>query len=152
MLGLGFLTGITDKIGKFEPDPDLVNFQFSDTPREEEICRDFKSHDMPLEIDGAEIERVENFRYLEIDPKSKLSYKNHVSRIATKYNQAISALCRTIRKWTSKYIFGNLYKSTIEPIMIYDIEAWYLTHQNSIKRVEEGSLNRIGERVSLNPV
>ncbi len=23
MLGLGFLTGVTDKIGKFEPDPDL---------------------------------------------------------------------------------------------------------------------------------
>uniref|UniRef100_A0A914DCM0 Reverse transcriptase domain-containing protein n=1 Tax=Acrobeloides nanus TaxID=290746 RepID=A0A914DCM0_9BILA len=97
-----------------------------------------KSYDMPLEINDADIERMEKFLYLGIDLDPKLRYKNHIPRIAAK--QAIGALCRTILKWTPKYIFGVLYKSLIEPLMTYAIEAWYPTQivlQNSIERVNK---------------
>jgi ribonucleases P/MRP protein subunit RPP40 len=65
----------------------------------------------------------EQFRYLGVDLDPKMSYKHHVGRIVTKCKQAIGALCRIIRKWAPISIFETLYKSTIEPIITYAIEA-----------------------------
>ena len=47
---------------------------------------------------------------------------------------------RTIRKWAPISVFETLYKSTIEPIITYAIEAWYPSQvilQNSIERVNK---------------
>jgi hypothetical protein len=55
-------------------------------------------YELDVTIGGEKIEQVENFRYLGIDLDAKLSYKNHVTRIATKCKQQIGALCRTICK------------------------------------------------------
>jgi hypothetical protein len=97
-------------------------------------------HDMDVSIGGEKIEQVDKIRYLGIDLDPKLSYKNHAAKITTKCRQAIEALCKTIRKWAPRIALEKIYKSTIEPMMMYAIEAWYpsqKTLQNSVERVQK---------------
>ena len=94
-----------------------------------------------LKINGEEIKQVETFRYLDVDLDPKLSFKNQVERITSKYRQAIGALNRSIRKFAPKKVFEHLHKTTVEPILTYAIEAWYPsqgTLQTSAERVKKG--------------
>jgi hypothetical protein len=67
-----------------------------------------------------------------------LCFKEHVTRMAKKFKQAIGALCRTIR--APRTVFGELYKTTIEPMVTYSLESWYpyqVTLQNKIERIKK---------------
>jgi len=96
--------------------------------------------ELEVTIGGERIEQVDNFRYLGVDLDPKMSYRNHVKRMVTKTKQMLGALCRTIRKCAPLHVFGKLYKSTIEPLLTYAIEAWYPSQvvlQNSLERVKK---------------
>jgi hypothetical protein len=59
---------------------------------------------------------------------------------STKCRQSIGALCRTIRNWAPKAAFLKLYNSTIEPSLLFAIEACYPSQhflQNFIERVKK---------------
>jgi hypothetical protein len=99
-----------------------------------------RTYEMELTINGERIDRVEQARYLGIELDTKLSYKNHATKVITKSKQAIGALCRTLRKWAPKSTFERLYSTTVEPILLYGIEAWYPSYaylQNYIERVKK---------------
>uniref|UniRef100_A0A914CWK3 Reverse transcriptase domain-containing protein n=1 Tax=Acrobeloides nanus TaxID=290746 RepID=A0A914CWK3_9BILA len=96
--------------------------------------------DLSVLLEGKEIEKVDQFRYLGVDLDPKLFYRNHVSRITSKCKQAIGALCRTLRKWAPRKVFETIYKTTVEPIILYAAEAWYPSQvvlQNFIERVKK---------------
>uniref|UniRef100_A0A914BXJ0 Reverse transcriptase n=1 Tax=Acrobeloides nanus TaxID=290746 RepID=A0A914BXJ0_9BILA len=99
-----------------------------------------------ITLDQEEIENVENIRYLGVDLDPKLSFKNHVQRIATKTKQAIGALSRTVHKWAPIGTFEKLYKTTVEPIMLYCVEAWYPNQhslQDRLERVQRMAARQI---------
>jgi len=96
--------------------------------------------ELDLKMGGDTIKQVETFKYLGVDLDPKLTYKNHVARIAVKGKQVLGALCRTIRKWADPAVFERLYKTTVEPIIGYAIESWYPSQvvlQNKIERVKK---------------
>lgn len=89
------------------------------------MCLQKSKADFHLNLDGDNIEEVQEVKYLGVHLDPKLSYANHVRRTSTKCKQATGALCRAIRKWTSRTTLEKIYRATIEPMALYAIEAWY---------------------------
>ncbi|MCP3667573.1 MAG: reverse transcriptase family protein [Gammaproteobacteria bacterium] len=72
-----------------------------------------------LKIMDTIIERVPVLKYLGVFLDPKLSFGTHTERQAVKAKRAISALYRSLGKWTNKEIFKEVYTKKILPLYLY---------------------------------
>lgn len=85
-----------------------------------------------LSIDGVDIERVFEFRFLGVIMDDKLSWKPHIAHIKRKICQNIFVLNK-VKEVLNKETMKILYSSLIVPYFIYCIEVWGNTYQINIK-------------------
>ena len=76
-------------------------------------------------INGSHINRVYFTKFLGVIIDSKLTWKNHITKIRTKISKAIGIICKS-RKLFNQEILVTLYYSFVYPYFIYCIENWGL--------------------------
>ena len=79
----------------------------------------------PINIDGAEMELVENFKFLGVHITNKLSWSKHPKPVVKRPRQHIFPLTRLKRFGTCPQNLKKLYICTIESILTGCITALY---------------------------
>jgi len=87
-----------------------------------------------LSIDGVDIERVFEFRFLGVIMDDQLTWKPHIAYIRRK-NPKIFFVLNRVKEVLNKETMKILYSSLITPHLIYCIEVWGNTYQTNIKPV-----------------
>ncbi|KAL6490166.1 hypothetical protein MHYP_G00005110 [Metynnis hypsauchen] len=93
----------------------------------------------PVRINGAAVERVNNFRYLGVHISQDLSWSCHVNTLAKKARQRLYFLRRLRDFRLPPKVLQNFYSCTIESILTGNSVAWF---GNSTKR-DRQSLQRV---------
>ena len=87
-----------------------------------------------LQINGTEIERVQEFNYLGIQLNEHLTWKNHVNKIANKISRSIGKVNKLKRCLTQDTLY-LLYNSLVLSHLNYGILAWgYQTDFTSYRK------------------
>ena len=100
-----------------------------------------------LQINGTEIERVQEFNYLGIQLNEHLTWKNHVNKIANKISRSIRILNKLKRCLPQDTLY-LLYNSLVLSHLNYGILAWgyqtdrlYKLHKKAVKIICLGKFN-----------
>ena len=80
-------------------------------------------NNMKIEINGIDIERVENFDFLGLTLNENLSWKPHVCKISNKITKCIGILNR-LKKFLPQHILRLIYCSMVQSHMMYAILCW----------------------------
>ena len=107
-----------------------------------ELIIDFRPDSGPLtpvSIDNDTVEVVDNFKYLGVTLDSKLDFKLHVQNVQKKGQQRLHVLRRLRSFHLNSKLLQNLYRSIIEPILIYCGPIFYhqisTTDRNKIVKI-----------------
>ena len=84
-----------------------------------------------LEIDGVEIERVTQNKFLGITIDDKLSWKSHIKHVRTKISKSISILNKA-KQFLDHKSLRTLYCSLVLPYLSYCAEVWGNTYKSSL--------------------
>ena len=76
-----------------------------------------------ININGTELERVENFNFLGLTINENLSWKPHVNKIANKISKYSGVLCR-LKHFLPSHILKTIYCSIIQSNLNYSLLAW----------------------------
>ena len=101
-----------------------------------------------LEINGQEIERVEEYKYLGTTIDHKLTFKTNCDNIHSKCQQRLFFLRKMRKLQVRPSILQAFYKSFVESIMTFNITAWFgvmrAINRNPLDRVVRISGKIIG--------
>ncbi|KAK0151150.1 hypothetical protein N1851_007724 [Merluccius polli] len=79
----------------------------------------------PLHINGSEVERVTNFKFLGVHISENLSWSLNTTALIKKAHQRLFFLRRLKKAQLSPQILVNFYRSTIESILTNCVTVWY---------------------------
>ena len=79
----------------------------------------------PIDINGAEVERVRHFKFLGVHISDNLTWTHHTDTTARKARQRLFFLRRLKKVGVSPNILTNFYRCTIESILSGCITSWY---------------------------
>ena len=74
--------------------------------------------EMPVYIDGSEIEKVEFFKYLGVLLDSQLNFEQHINNLYKKSTMKLGAICKT-REYVDQSTVLMLYNSLVLPHLDY---------------------------------
>ncbi|KAK0146400.1 putative RNA-directed DNA polymerase from transposon BS [Merluccius polli] len=98
------------------------------TSKTKELIVDFSRKQqrsfLPLNINGAQVERVEHFRYLGITISQDLTWSHHLSSIVRKANQRLYHLRRLRDFKLPLRVLRNFYTHIVESILCGSITTW----------------------------
>ena len=107
-----------------------------------ELIIDFRTNPAqidPVTIDNDAVEIIDNFKYLGLTLDSKLDFKAHVQQIQKKGQQRLHVIRRLSGFDLNPKLLQNLYRSIIEPILIYCGPIFYrqisTTDRNKIIKI-----------------
>uniref|UniRef100_A0A8C6KCG5 Reverse transcriptase domain-containing protein n=1 Tax=Nothobranchius furzeri TaxID=105023 RepID=A0A8C6KCG5_NOTFU len=93
------------------------------------LFNDKKNSDVSLEIDGIEIQRVKETKFLGVLIDEDLSWKSHISYIKGKIAKSLGVLHRLKFLLTNSGLLA-LYNSLLVPHLTYCVEIWGATYKN----------------------
>ncbi|MCP3664515.1 MAG: reverse transcriptase family protein, partial [Gammaproteobacteria bacterium] len=73
----------------------------------------------PPSINGTEVQRVSNLKYLGVIFDEHLSFGPHIESLCARGKAGIGVLYRAVAKWGSREIFGKLYSLKTGPMLFY---------------------------------
>ena len=113
------------------------------TKKTKELVVDFRrsrrGQHAPIFIDGVEVERVTNFKFLGVHISEDLSWTLNTSSLIKKAHQRLFFLRRLRKVKLSHLTLKNFYRCTIESTLTYCIPAWY----GNCTALERQSLQRV---------
>ena len=90
--------------------------------------------DRCVQINGENIDCVQNTKFLGVQIDSKLSWNKHISTIRSKIARGVGILCKT-RKVFNQDTLLNLYYSFVYPHISYCIELWGSASKDCINSI-----------------
>ena len=76
-----------------------------------------------IQINGSNIEFVENFMFLGITINNKLNWNSHLNKVTNKISKTVGILNK-LRSFLPSGVLQTIYNTLILPLMIYRILAW----------------------------
>jgi hypothetical protein len=104
------------KVNKLSINPKKSKFMIFHLPQR-------KINYFKVQINGKDIERLDNFNFLGLIINKNLGWKSHTDVIATKVSKSIGIINR-LKYTVSQSILKTLYTSLILPYLYYSILAW----------------------------
>ena len=118
-----------------------------------ELIIDFRpTHDpiIPVTIDNDSVEIIDNFKYLGLTLDSKLDFKAHVQQVQKKGQQRLHVLRRLSSFNLNSKLLQNLYRSIIEPVLIYCGPIFFqqisTTDRNKIMKISSAAEKIYGRK------
>ena len=93
--------------------------------------------DLSVKVAGEDLEVVEEYKYLGVVIDPEMTFREHCRRTVSRARQAIGALSRSMRKWVPRSVFARVYRGSIEPVLLYGMDACYPSQvglQNQLER------------------
>ena len=91
-----------------------------------------------IQINGSNIEFVENFVFLGIRPK--LNWNSHINKVTNKISKTVGILNRPkLRSFLPSGVLQTIYNTLILPYMTYGILAWG-RHTNAIHKIPKRAI------------
>jgi hypothetical protein len=104
------------------------NNHFLNVSKTKELIVDYRkrrAEQAPINIDGTEVERVDNSKFLGVHITNKLSWSKHTKTVVKRARQHIFPLRRLKRFVMGPQILKNIYSCTIKSILTGYITPWY---------------------------
>ena len=79
----------------------------------------------PLSINGTPVERVDTFKYLDVQITDDLTWSTHLGTMVKKASQRLFHLRRLKKFRASKPVLQSFYTCTIKSMLTGNITAWY---------------------------
>ena len=95
------------------------------------IFSNLKQDEIALSIDGVDIERVHEFRFLGVILDDKLTWKSHIAHVKSKVSKSIFILNK-VKYDLDTSILRMLYCTLVLPYFIYCLEVWGNTYKSNI--------------------
>ena len=95
------------------------------------IFSKLKRDEIILSIDGVNIERVHDFRFLGVILDEKFSWKNHVAHIKAKVAKSIFILNK-VKYELDTNVLRMLYCTLVLPYLIYCLEVWGNSYKSNM--------------------
>lgn len=111
--------------------------------------------DIKLNLNGIEIERVSETKFLGVIIDHKLCWKPHIEYIKRKLSKSVAVLHK-VKDLLNKKCLHILYSSLVLPYMSYCVEVWgnaYKTNMDPINKLQKKAIriiNKVGYRESTN--
>ena len=87
-----------------------------------------------ISLNGHNIERVENIKYLGVFINQHLNWDKHIAYVNSKLGRAVGIICK-LRSFLNLDILKQLYYSISYPHMTYGVIAWGNSSASSLKRI-----------------
>ena len=87
-----------------------------------------------IQINGVEIERVQCTKFLGVEVDAKLTWTQHVNKVANKVTRSLSIMYR-VKDFITRTALTTLYSSFVLPYLSYAIEVWGNTYRSNLKRL-----------------
>ena len=94
-----------------------------------------------IQINGSNIEFVENFIFLGITINNKLNWNSHINKVTNKISKTVGILNK-LRSFLPSYVLQTIYNTLILPHLIYGILAWG-RHTNAIHKIQKRAIRII---------
>ena len=91
----------------------------------------YKRDDIILNIDGVNIERVYEFRFLGVILDEKISWKNHIAYIKAKVAKSLFILNK-VKHELDTNVLRMLYCTLVLPYFIYCLEVWGNSYKSNM--------------------
>ena len=91
-----------------------------------------KSENIEVQIEGVNLERVYENKFLGVVIDDKICWKPHIKHIQTKLSRSISVLCKAKHFLNNKSLHIR-YNSLILPYLYYCSEIWVNTYKSSLQ-------------------
>ena len=104
-----------------------------------------KEHEVILSINGADIERVSEFRFLGVIMDEKLTWKSHIAHVKKKMSKSIFILNK-VKHVLDSEAMRTLYCSLVSPYLSYCAEVWgntYVTTVNPLYMLQKRAIRII---------
>jgi hypothetical protein len=127
------------RVNRLSLNIDKTNFMIFSTAKKE------ISQEVNVAIDGKNIERVTETKFIGVILDSKLKWDRHISAIKTKIARGIGILNKARKYFTSDTLL-TLYYSFIYPHLIYCIEVWgkaAKTYTGSLFKLQKRTIRMI---------
>ena len=116
-----------------------------------------KLHNFQLQIEGKEVNQLENSKYLGMYLDQKLTWKKHIEKTAdkaTKRCQILKRLART--RWgCSRSVLNSTYKAYIKPVILYgcgNLVTAPTATLNKLEKVQNTAMRLITGAVKSTPI
>ena len=121
------------KINKLSINYDKTNYMiFTKKRNDSNFC---------LQLDGHELQRVTNAKYLGVILNDKLNWTSHINNIYTKISKASYILCK-IRHYVNLNTLKMIYYSLVYPHLTYCISSWGGAPKTTLQ-----SINRLHNKI-----
>ena len=124
------------------------------TGKTKELIVDFRRPERehtPLYIEGVEVERVSEFKFLGIHIDDNLKWDTHTTHVVKKAQQRLYCLRRLNKFRVSPRILRSFYNCTIESILTGGFIVWYgsctVLQQKTLQRVVLSALCTVGGKL-----
>ena len=87
-----------------------------------------------VKIDGVEIERVEEIKFLGVTIDEKINWKSHIKHVQTKVSRSIAVINKA-KTILDKKSLHTLYCSLVLPYFQYCVEIWGNNYVTSLKAI-----------------
>ena len=94
-----------------------------------------------IQINGSNIEFVENFIFLGITINNKLNWNSHINKVTNKISKTVGILNK-LRSFLTSDVLQTIYNTLILPHLIYGILAWG-RHTNVIHKIQKRAIRII---------
>ena len=94
-----------------------------------------------IQINGSNIEFVDNFVFLGITINNKLNWNSHINKVTNKISKTVVILNK-LRSFLPSGVLQTIYNTLILPHMTYGILAWGL-HTNTIHKIQKRAIRII---------
>ena len=94
-----------------------------------------------IQINGSNIEFVDNFVFLGITINNKLNWNSHINKVTNKISKTVGILNK-LRSFLPSGVLQTIYNTLILPHMTYGILAWG-RHTNTIHKIQKRAIRII---------
>ena len=94
-----------------------------------------------IQINGSNIEFVENFVFLGITINNKLNWNSHIKKVTNKISKTVGILNK-LRSFLPSGVLQTIYNTLILPHMTYGILSWG-RHTNAIHTIQKRAIRII---------
>ena len=91
-----------------------------------------------IQINGSDIEFVENFIFLGISINNHLNWYSHINKVTNKISKTVGILNK-LRSFLPSGDLQTVYNKLILPHLIYGILAWG-RHTNSVHKIQKRAI------------